>query len=168
MSAPKKKSAPVKSLRTVDKLARLGLSTDMSLVLHLPMRYEDETRILNLNEAGLMHGQNVQVEGVVTACDVQYRPRRQLIVTLSADGCELMLRFLNFYGSQATQMAVGKRLRVRGEMRHGFFGNEMVHPVVKAVEEGAPLPQALHGTGLLQPAPRLACANTLPLTPGRL
>ena len=166
MSAPKKKSAPVKSLRTVDKLARLGLSTDMSLVLHLPMRYEDETRILNLNEAGLMHGQNVQVEGVVTACDVQYRPRRQLIVTLSADGCELMLRFLNFYGSQATQMAVGKRLRVRGEMRHGFFGNEMVHPVVKAVEEGAPLPQALTpvypaGEGLSQTLLRKAIAAAM-------
>ena len=166
MSAPKKKSTPVKSLRTVDKLARLGLSTDMSLVLHLPMRYEDETRILNLNEAGLMHGQNVQVEGVVTACDVQYRPRRQLIVTLSADGCELMLRFLNFYGSQATQMAVGKRLRVRGEMRHGFFGNEMVHPVVKAVEEGAPLPQALTpvypaGEGLSQTLLRKAIAAAM-------
>jgi ATP-dependent DNA helicase RecG len=143
MPAPKKKSAPAKSLRTVDKLARLGLSTDMALVLHLPMRYEDETRIIALSEAGLMHGQTLQVEGVVTACDVQYRPRRQLVVTLGEHNEELKLRFLNFYGSQATQMAVGKRLRVRGEMRHGFFGNEMVHPVVKSIEEGAPLPQAL-------------------------
>lgn len=166
MSAPKKKPAPAKSLRTVDKLARLGLSTDMSLVLHLPMRYEDETRIVPLNEAGLMHGQTIQVEGLVTACDVQYRPRRQLVVTLSADGCDLMLRFLNFYGSQATQMAVGKRLRVRGEMRHGFFGNEMVHPVVKAVEEGAPLPQALTpvypaGEGLSQTLLRKAIAAAM-------
>ncbi len=166
MSPPKKKPAAAKSLRTADKLARLGLATDMSLVLHLPMRYEDETQIVPLDEAGLMHGQTVQVEAIVTACDVQYRPRRQLVVTISAAGAELTLRFLNFYGSQATQMAVGKRLRVRGEIRHGFFGNEMVHPAVKAVEEGAPLPQALTpvypaGEGLSQTLLRKAIAAAM-------
>ncbi len=169
MPAPKKKSAPAKSLRTVDRLARLGLSTDMSLVLHLPMRYEDETRIYSLHEAGLLHGHTVQVEGIVTSCDVQYRPRRQLVVKIGSDGDngdELVLRFLNFYGSQAAQMAIGKRLRVRGEMRHGFFGNEMVHPIVKAVEEGAPLPQALTpvypaGEGLSQTLLRKAIAAAM-------
>ncbi len=166
MPAPKKKSAPAKSLRTVDRLARLGLSTDMALVLHLPMRYEDETRIYSLHEAGLLHGHTVQVEGIVSSCDVQYRPRRQLVVKIGDDGDELVLRFLNFYGSQAAQMAIGKRLRVRGEMRHGFFGNEMVHPIVKAVEEGAPLPQALTpvypaGEGLSQTLLRKAISAAM-------
>ena len=166
MPAPKKKPAPTKSLRTVDRLARLGLSTDMALVLHLPMRYEDETRVYSLHEAGLMHGHTVQVEGIVTSCDVQYRPRRQLVAKIDEDGAELVLRFLNFYGSQAAQMAVGKRLRVRGEMRHGFFGNEMVHPIVKAVEEGAPLPQVLTpvypaGEGLSQTLLRKAIAAAM-------
>lgn len=166
MPAPKKKSAPTKSLRTVDRLARLGLSTDMALVLHLPMRYEDETRIYSLHEAGLLHGHTVQVEGIVANCDVQYRPRRQLVVKIEENSDELVLRFLNFYGSQAAQMAAGKRLRVRGEMRHGFFGNEMVHPIVKAVEEGAPLPQALTpvypaGEGLSQTLLRKAIAAAL-------
>jgi ATP-dependent DNA helicase RecG len=85
----------------------------------------------------------VQIEGLVTACDVQYRPRRQLVVTLADDTEQLTLRFLNFYGSQATQMAVGKRLRVRGEMREGFFGLEMVHPTVRSVDIDTPLPEAL-------------------------
>lgn len=172
MPAPKKRSAPAKSLRTADRLARLGLSTDMALVLHLPMRYEDETRIYSLHEAGLLHGHTVQVEGIVTSCDVQYRPRRQLVVKISDDGGngdELVLRFLNFYGSQAAQMAIGKRLRVRGEIRHGFFGNEMVHPIVKAVEEGAPLPQALTpvypaGEGLSQTLLRKAIAAAMSRT----
>ena len=166
MPALKKKSAPAKSLRTADRLARLGLSTDMALVLHLPMRYEDETRIYSLHEAGLLHGHTVQVEGIVTSCDVQYRPRRQLVVKIGDEADELVLRFLNFYGSQAAQMAIGKRLRVRGEMRHGFFGNEMVHPIVKAVEEGAPLPQALTpvypaGEGLSQTLLRKAIAAAM-------
>ncbi len=136
MPVTKKKSAPNKSLRTADKLARLGLSTDLALALHLPMRYEDETTLTPLSEAVRMQGHTVQLEAVVSACDVQYRPRRQLVVTVQDQGTELTLRFLNFYGSQAVQMAEGKRLRIRGEMRHGFFGSEMVHPVVKTVHEG--------------------------------
>ena len=143
MSATRKKSNPPKSLRTADRLARLGLSTDMSLALHLPMRYEDETQRHSVREAARMHGRPVQIEGVVTACDVQYRPRRQLVVTLADDTDQLTLRFLNFYGSQAIQMSVGKRLRVRGEMRAGFFGLEMVHPTVRSVDVDTPLPNAL-------------------------
>ena len=83
MPAPKKKTSPVKSHRTVDRLARLGLSTDMALVLHLPMRYEDETQLHALREAGLLNGHTVQVEALVTQCNVQYRPRRQLVVTIA-------------------------------------------------------------------------------------
>lgn len=143
MSATRKKSSPPKSLRTADRLARLGLSTDMALALHLPMRYEDETQRHSVRDAARMYGRAVQIEGVVTACDVQYRPRRQLVVTLADDTEQLTLRFLNFYGSQVSQMAVGKRLRVRGEMREGFFGLEMVHPAVRSVDIDTPLPEAL-------------------------
>jgi ATP-dependent DNA helicase RecG len=143
MSANRKKKTPTKSLRTVDRFARLGLSTDMSLVLHLPMRYEDETSLLTIREASRIYGQPVQIEGVVTDCDVQYRPRRQLVVKMTDDTDTLTLRFLNFYGSQAIQMAQGKRLRVRGEFRHGFLGNEMVHPTVKSVTPDTSLPEAL-------------------------
>ncbi len=161
-----KKPAAAKSLRTADKLARLGLGNDMALVLHLPMRYEDETQLHTISEAGNMHGLPVQVEGVVIECDIQYRPRRQLVVKLADDTGLLVLRFLNFYGSQATQMAVGKRLRVRGELRHGFFGDEMVHPTVKSVDEGMPLPDALTpvypaGEGLSQALLRKAIANAM-------
>jgi ATP-dependent DNA helicase RecG len=89
-----------------------------------------------------------------------------LIVKINDDSGMLTLRFLNFYGSQVTQMAVGKHLRVRGEMRHGFFGDEMVHPTVKAVEPGAPLPQALTpvypaGEGLSQALLRKAITDAM-------
>jgi len=166
MATTKKKSAPNKSLRTVDKLARLGLSTDLALALHLPMRYEDETTLTPLSDAVRMQGHTVQLEAMVSACDVQYRPRRQLVVTVQDQGVDLTLRFLNFYGSQAVQMAEGKRLRIRGEMRHGFFGSEMVHPVVKTVQEGDVLPQALTpvypaGEGLSQTLLRKAITSAL-------
>ncbi|AMP03269.1 ATP-dependent DNA helicase RecG [Collimonas pratensis] len=125
------------------KLEKLGLRTDMDLVLHLPLRYEDETEVVSIRQAGMMGASTAQVEGVVSACEIQYRPRRQLIVTLADDSGQLVMRFLNFYGSQTKQLAVGTRVRARGEIRHGFFGAEVVHPNYKVVLEGAPLPEVL-------------------------
>ncbi len=131
-----------KLTKTADRLAKLGLHSAIDLVLHLPMRYEDETTLTPIGE--LLPGGVEQTEGVVFDNEVAYRPRRQLVVKLrDHNGDELHLRFLNFYGSQVAQMAVGKRLRVRGDVRGGFFGLEMVHPAVKVVEGDAPLPQAL-------------------------
>jgi ATP-dependent DNA helicase RecG len=128
--------------KPVDKLAKLGLKSDIDLVLHLPMRYEDETSITPI--AHLIPGDNAQTEGVVFDNEIANRPRRQLLVKLQDDaGDELTLRFLNFYGSQIKQMAIGVRLRVRGDVRGGFFGLEMVHPAVRPVDEDTPLPQAL-------------------------
>ncbi|MBC3876343.1 ATP-dependent DNA helicase RecG [Undibacterium sp. FT79W] len=149
-----------------EKLARLGLRKDMDFVLHLPMRYEDETAIIPMHDAALRGGSTVQVEGVVTASDVQYRPRRQLVVTISDDSGQVVLRFLNFYGSQLKQLAMGVRVRARGELRHGFFGAEMVHPGYKIVNEGAPLPTALtpvyhSGEGVPQALLRKAIANAM-------
>src|SRR5437899_242350 len=148
------------------KLAKLGVRTDMDLVLHLPLRYEDETQILSIREASLRGGQPSQVEGVVTGCDIQYRPRRQLVVTIADDSGQLVMRFLNFYGSQVKQFETGNRVRARGELRHGFFGVEMVHPGYKIVLEGAPLPTALTpvypaGEGVSQAMLRKAIAAAL-------
>ncbi|MBN3766382.1 ATP-dependent DNA helicase RecG [Burkholderia sp. Ac-20365] len=128
--------------KTADKLAKLGLTRDIDLVLHLPMRYEDETSLTPIGE--LLPGGISQTEGVVYDNEIAYRPRRQLLVKMRDDaGDELILRFLNFYGSQVKQMAIGVRLRVRGDVRGGFFGMEMVHPAVRVVDEDTPLPQAL-------------------------
>lgn len=137
--SPKKAAALPK---TADKLAKLGLKSDIDLALHLPMRYEDETTLTPIGE--LIPGDNAQTEGVVFENEIAYRPRRQLLVKIRDDaGDELTLRFLNFYGSQVKQMAVGVRLRVRGDVRGGFFGLEMVHPALRPVNDDTPLPQAL-------------------------
>ncbi|WP_233272639.1 ATP-dependent DNA helicase RecG [Paraburkholderia acidisoli] len=141
-AADKKAADKPKLAKTADKLAKLGLRSDIDLVLHLPMRYEDETTLTPIGE--LLPGGVAQTEGVVFDNEIAYRPRRQLVVKLHDDrGDELHLRFLNFYGSQVAQMAIGKRLRVRGDVRGGFFGMEMVHPAVKVVDDETPLPQAL-------------------------
>ncbi|WP_428719461.1 ATP-dependent DNA helicase RecG [Undibacterium curvum] len=166
-STKKNAKAPAKTpTKASDKLAKLGLRKDMDFILHLPMRYEDETQILSMREASLRGGSQVQIEGVVTAADVQYRPRRQLVVTLSDDSDQVTLRFLNFYGSQTKQLAIGTRVRARGELRHGFLGAELVHPNYKIVNEGAPLPNALtpvypSGEGVPQALLRKAISNAI-------
>ncbi len=134
-SPPREKSGPQ---RAMDKL---GLHRDIDLALHLPLRYEDETRVVSIADAP--DGEPVQVEGVVSECRIEQRGRRQLLVRIADDSDSLLLRFLNFYPSHQKTLAVGARVRVRGEARNGFFGREMVHPVFKAVDAHTPLASAL-------------------------
>ena len=125
-------------------LKKMGLDSPMALALHLPSRYEDETELLTVEEA-LHQGRftSAQTQGVVIRNQVLFRPRRQMIVTIEDETETLNLRFLNFYPSQQKQMAVGVNIRVRGEIREGFQGPEMVHPTVRAVAPEAPLPASL-------------------------
>jgi ATP-dependent DNA helicase RecG len=133
--ANKEKSGPQRAME------KLGLIRPIDFALHLPMRYEDETKISTI--ASLRDGGNAQVEGVVRDCQVQVRGRRQLVVRLHDGSEDLLLRFLHFYPSHQKALAVGNRVRVRGEARGGFFGLEMVHPTFKAVAEDTPLATAL-------------------------
>ena len=123
------------------KLAKIGIYTRFDLILHLPLRYEDETRITPLTE--VIDGQATQIEVTVVSTEVAYRPRRQLICRVEDNTGNAVLRFLNFYPSQQKAYAKGARLRVFGEPRTGFFGAEMVHPRVRVLREDTPLPNAL-------------------------
>ncbi|GAB3647925.1 ATP-dependent DNA helicase RecG [Ramlibacter alkalitolerans] len=143
-------------------LIKLGLARDIDLALHIPLRYEDETRIVKLRDA--REGDTIQFEGSVTDCQVQYRPRRQLVVKVDDGTDTCVLRFFTFYPSQQKSLAVGARLRIRGEIKGGFLGWQMVHPAWKAA--GGDLPQALtpvYSTvaGLPQPYLRKAVAGGL-------
>ncbi|MEK7438660.1 MAG: ATP-dependent DNA helicase RecG [Pseudomonadota bacterium] len=111
------------------------------LLLHLPLRYEDETRLTAI--AAVPEGVPVQVEGTVMESRIAYRPRRQLVCRIEDASGTLTMRFLNFYGSQAKALVPGVRVRAFGEARPGFFGAEMVHPRYRSVSAGAPLPEAL-------------------------
>lgn len=121
------------------KFRRLGLLRPSDFIVHLPLRYEDETRIQTIAE--LIPGMPGQIEAEVMHSEVQFRPRRQLHAVVRDDSGQIALRWLHFYPSQQKQLATGQRLRVRGELRHGFGGYEMVHPKLSAA--GGVLPQAL-------------------------
>ena len=133
VSVPKPLTAPQKALR------KLGLDRAIDLALHLPLRYEDETRIVRLLDT--REGDVAQIEATVTSCEVAYKPRRQLLVVVDDGSDTCTLRFFNFYPSQQQALAVGNRLRLRGEIRGGFMGRTMMHPSFHAA--GGELPKAL-------------------------
>ena len=110
-------------------------------MLHLPLRYEDETHLYPISD--LPFDRSAQTEGELLHAEVQFRPRRQLVCQIADGSAVLYLRFFNFYPSQIKQLQVGVRLRVLGEQRQGYFGPEMVHPKYRVVGESAPLAETL-------------------------
>ena len=150
------------------KLEKLHLHTAWDLVLHLPLRYEDETYIMPLQDAPV--GVPCQVEGTVLHQEVMFKPRKQLIVQIGDNaGNVLFLRFIHFYPSQQKQLAVGKRIRAVGEIKHGFYGDEMIHPKIRDAETGG-LAESLTPVyptvnGLNQPTLRRIIQTALDTTP---
>ncbi|TRZ96558.1 MAG: ATP-dependent DNA helicase RecG, partial [Rhodocyclaceae bacterium] len=137
LSLAEKKSANTLAAR----LARLGLRTDADYVLHLPLRYEDETRITAIRDA--LPGVAAQFEVDVIDSEIAYRPRRQLLARVSDASGTLLLRFLNFYPSQQKTLQAGARLRIFGEPHEGHLGTEIIHPRFHVAGADAPLPERL-------------------------
>ena len=125
----------------ISNLSKLGIQSVQGLLLHLPLRYIDETHLTAVRD--LRVGESVQVEGEIVHAEVSYKPRKALMARLEDASGQLTLRFLHFYPSQIAALKVGKKLRVYGEVRSGFFGYEMVHPSCKAVGETSVVAQTL-------------------------
>jgi ATP-dependent DNA helicase RecG len=135
MASPSDKAltAPQKALR------KLGLLRPIDLALHLPLRYADETQLKRLDQ--VREGEMAQVQGEIIKSEVRFGGQRQLLVTIDDGSQTCLLRFFSFYPSQQRALAVGKRIRVLGEIRGGFMGLTMMHPTVKVAD--APLPNSL-------------------------
>src|SRR5690625_7720198 len=109
-----------------ERLAKLGLHHDMDFVVHLPLRYEDETRITPINQ--LQPGRSVLIQGTVLGHNVQYRPRRQLLARLQDASGVITLRWLHFYPRQINALTPGAVLRLQGEVRPRFHVLALVPP----------------------------------------
>jgi ATP-dependent DNA helicase RecG len=127
------------SKATLALLAKLGIARPFDLVLHLPLRYDDETRLYPIGEAPA--GQPVLVEGNVVKAGVQFRRSRQFVCHIEDDSGLLALRFFHFYPSLQSRLAEGTRTRAFGEIRQGSHGPEMAHP--KLSSAAAPLARSL-------------------------
>jgi ATP-dependent DNA helicase RecG len=152
-----------------ERMARMGLVRDWDFLLHLPLRYVDETRIVPI--LSLTPGEHGQIEGEIASAQVSVRRRRQLLVRVRDEGGELGLRWVHFHASQQSQLVPGRRIRALGQVRGGPMGLEMIHPQVRYVDdESAPLPQCLtpvypSGEGVPQYWIRRRIAKALLQTP---
>jgi ATP-dependent DNA helicase RecG len=147
-------SLPVTTLKGVgpklaDKLKRLGLQTVQDVLFHLPLRYQDRTRLLRMGS--LRPGMEAAVEGEIELADVVYRGRRSLICRVSDGSGHLHLRFFYFNAIQQQNLARGRRLRLFGEVRFGPVGLEMIHPEYEFID-GAQAPPAEENLTPVYPA----------------
>src|SRR5210317_289407 len=119
--------APVKNL------AAIGITSIQDLLFHLPLRYEDRTRITLTARARV--GEYMQFEGEVTSCELQFGKRRSLRCSLRDSSGSITLRFFHFSAAQKESLSVGTQLRVYGEVKHGRAGFELFHPEYKPLSQ---------------------------------
>jgi len=136
---------PVTTLKGVgpgmaSKLEKIGLVSVQDLLFHLPLRYEDRTRITNVR--ALMPGMYTNIIGEVTQNEIVQGKRRMMLVTINDGTGSINLRFFHFSASQKNSLAVGLNIRCYGEVNRGMRGYEMVHPEYKALEQDQPLSPA--------------------------
>ncbi|MBL1375797.1 ATP-dependent DNA helicase RecG [Zobellella iuensis] len=123
--------------KMLEKLHRLGLETVQDLLFHLPLRYEDRTRVLPIAE--LRPGMHVSVLGEIVDNHISYGRKRMLICRLRDPSGTLTLRFFNFAAAQKNSLAAGTRLRVFGEIRPGHHGLEIIHPEYSLLQGEQPV-----------------------------
>jgi ATP-dependent DNA helicase RecG len=126
---------------TAGRLEKLGIYTLQDLLFHLPLRYQDRSRIIPI--AQLHAGLSVLVCGVVEFTDSISRGRPSVICRISDQSGQLALRFFHFSVQQSQQLKPGTLLACFGEIRYGYAGLEMVHPEYKVIQE---LAQAVEAT----------------------
>ncbi len=131
---------PVTSLRGVgprvaERLARLGIASVQELLFHLPVRYQDRTRVTPIG--ALRAGDQAVVHGEIQLSQVRFGRRRSLVCMLADGTGGLLLRFFHFNRAQEAMLARGRRLRCYGEVRRGLDGPEMIHPEFQPAEDDA-------------------------------
>lgn len=119
--------------KVAEKLAKIGLKTLQDVIFHLPLRYQDRTRVYPI--ADLYNGIHATIVAQVVSADIKYGRKRMLIVKVSDGSDELNLRFFHFSAAQLNSFASGNTLRAFGEVRSGNGCWEIMHPEYKLLNQ---------------------------------
>ncbi len=120
-----------------EKLSRIGINNVQDLLFHLPMRYEDRTRITPISD--ILPESFATIEGYVQHTEVQFGRRPILSVTLSDGTSKIMLKFFNFNAGMKNSLAVGVRMKAFGEIKRGRYMAEIHHPEYQIIRNNQPL-----------------------------
>ncbi len=124
------------SSKTLEYLNKLDLQNLQDLLFHLPLRYQDRTRICPLSS--VRHGQKVLIEVRVDHCSIVFKRRRMMICNVSdKSGTSIILRFFHFSNAQQEHLSTGTLIRCFGEIRQGFHSFEIVHPEYQIINENS-------------------------------
>jgi len=123
--------------RVAARLERLGIRTVQDVLFHLPMRYEDRTRVVPMG--ALRHGEHVVVQGEVELAEVRFGRRRSLLVRISDGTGAVTLRFFHFNAAQKAGFERGRSIRCYGEARKGAATLEMIHPEYQLLDADTPI-----------------------------
>jgi len=115
--------------KVAEKLEKVGLSSVQDLLFHLPLRYEDRTRVYPIVK--LHAGLWAAVQGNVMSVDTLFGKRKMLAVKISDGNGTLTLRFFNFTAAMKNNFAEGKTVHAYGEIKRGNYGLEIIHPDYK-------------------------------------
>ncbi|MBN3494774.1 ATP-dependent DNA helicase RecG [Vibrio neptunius] len=115
--------------KVAEKLAKVGLNSVQDLLFHLPLRYEDRTRVYPIVK--LHAGLWAAVQGKIMSVDTLFGKRKMLSVKISDGNGTITLRFFNFTAGMKNNFAEGKTIHAYGEVKRGSFGLEIVHPDYK-------------------------------------
>lgn len=130
--------------RVAERLARLNVFTLQDLLFHLPVRYQDRTRVVPMG--AVRSGQQVVVEGRVDLTEIKFGRRRNLLVRISDGTGSLCLRFFHFNAAQQNALQRGKAIRCFGEIRAGASMSEIIHPEYQMLDDEHALPVEDHLT----------------------
>lgn len=122
--------------KAAERLAKLAIFSIQDLLFHLPLRYEDRTRLYPI--ADLLPLVHASVQGEVQSSDIQFGKRRSWLVTLRDGSGSLTLRFFHFSAAQKNAVVKGTILRCFGEVKRGPRGLEMLHPEYRVIQDNQP------------------------------
>jgi len=119
------------------KLAKIGLVSVQDLLFHLPLRYEDRTRVTTIRDC--LVGTHTNIIGEITNSQITHGKRRMLVVTLNDGTGSVQLCFFSFSASQKNSLSVGRTIRCYGEIKRGPRGFQIVHPEYKSLDNDVAL-----------------------------
>lgn len=126
--------------RLAERLATLHIHSVQDLLFHLPLRYQDRTRIASIGRVRM--GDDVMLEGEIVSCELDFGRRRSLVCRIKDAGGVISLRFFHFSAAQKKMLAPGNVLRCYGEIRSGKTGYEIYHPEYQVLKPGDMAPVA--------------------------
>jgi ATP-dependent DNA helicase RecG len=118
--------------KVAEKLAKLGLHTVQDILFHLPLRYEDRTRVVPIGS--LRPGESAVVQGEVLLTEVKFGRRRSLLSRISDGTGSLTIRLFHFNAAQKASLERGAMIRCYGEVRRGSSTLELIHPEYRVVQ----------------------------------